>query len=339
MRMPAQIVARLSTFYQDRCVCVTGGAGFIGGHLIDTLLTVGASVQVIDDLSNSDLTHLGPLIDMEPDRVRFVHGSILDDQALADAVGNTRTIFHLGAIGSVPRSIDEPERTWEVNATGTLRVLQAARTVGAQRVVFAASSSAYGDTETLPKVESMPTQPKSPYAVTKLVGEQLMRVWADCYDLSTASVRFFNIFGPRQAADSAYAAVIAAFASRLLSGEAPVIFGDGTQTRDFTFVSNAVLAMLLAGASERPLAGEVMNVGVGRSISLLDLAERMRVVAGLNGVVTVPVHRESRPGDVAHSLADISLARELIGYEPISDFDEGLAETVAWYRAQLGGAS
>ena len=339
MRMPAQVVARLSTFYQDRTVCVTGGAGFIGGHLIDTLLTVGATVQVIDDLSNADLAHLGPLIDMEPDRVCFVHGSILEDQALADAAGNAKTIFHLAAIGSVPRSIDEPERTWEVNATGTLRVLQAARAADAQRVVFAASSSAYGDTERLPKVETMPTQPRSPYAVTKLVGEQLMRVWSDCYGLSTASVRFFNIFGPRQAADSAYAAVIAAFASRLLCGEAPVIFGDGTQTRDFTFVSNAVLAMLLAGASSRPLAGEVMNVGVGHSISLLDLAERMRIVAGLNGVVTVPVHRESRPGDVAHSLADISLARELIGYEPISDFDEGLAETVAWYRAQLSGPS
>ena len=339
MQMPADTIASLRASYEGKRVCVTGGAGFIGGHLVDTLLAVGAFVHVIDDLSNSDLTHLAPLIEFEPDRVKFVHGSILEEPALSDAIDGAQVIFHLAAIGSVPLSIDQPERTWDVNATGTLRVLQAAHKAGAQRVVFAASSSAYGDTVELPKVETMPPCPKSPYAVTKLAGEQLMRVWSECYGLSTASVRFFNIFGPRQSADSAYAAVIASFASKLLAGEAPIIFGDGKQTRDFTFVSNAVLATMLAGASSRSLKGEVMNVGVGVQTSLLELAEQMRIAANLNGHTPGPIHKDARVGDVDHSLADISLARELIGYEPISHFEDGIAETVSWYRSQLSGSA
>ncbi len=339
MQMPADTIASLKASYAGTRVCVTGGAGFIGGHLVDTLLAAGALVQVIDDLSNSDLTHLAPLVELEPDRVMFVQGSILEDAALAQAIDGCKVVFHLAAMGSVPLSIDEPERAWEVNATGTLRVLQAARKANAQRVVFAASSSAYGDTIELPKVETMPPCPKSPYAVTKLAGEQLMRVWSECYGLSTACVRYFNIFGPRQSADSAYAAVIAAFASKLLAGEAPVIYGDGQQTRDFTFVSNAVLATLLAGSSSRPLKGEVMNVGVGTQISLLQLAEEMRLAAGLNGKTPGPIHEAPRAGDVDHSLADISLARELIGYEPIARFEDGIQETVAWYRTKSSGSA
>jgi nucleoside-diphosphate-sugar epimerase len=338
MQMPADTIASLRASFSGKRVCVTGGAGFIGGHLVDTLLAAGAQVQVIDDLSNSDLTHLAPLVELEPDRVTFVRGSILEDAALAEAINGCKVVFHLAAMGSVPLSIEQPERAWEVNATGTLRVLQAAHKADAHRVVFAASSSAYGDTVALPKVETMPPCPKSPYAVTKLAGEQLMRVWSECYGLSTACVRYFNIFGPRQSADSAYAAVIAAFASRLLAGQAPVIYGDGTQTRDFTFVSNAVLATMLAGSSSRPLKGEVMNVGVGTQISLLQLAEQMRVAAGLNGQTPGPIHKEPRAGDVDHSLADISLARELIGYEPIARFEDGIQETVSWYRSQLSGS-
>jgi nucleoside-diphosphate-sugar epimerase len=339
MRLPSSIVDRLRSAYEGEHVCVTGGAGFIGGHVVDTLLSVGARISVIDDLSNSSLFHLAELIELEPDRVRFVQGSILEDEALAQAMEGVQVVVHLAAVGSVPLSIDQPERSWEVNATGTVRVLEASRRVGVRRVVFAASSSAYGDTETLPKVETMTARPLSPYAVSKLAGEHLMRVWSGCYGLSTASVRYFNIFGPRQSADSAYAAVISAFAKRLLAGEPPVIYGDGEQSRDFTFVSNAVVATLLAGASDRKLAGEVINVGTGRSISLLELAGRMGELAAADGsMVPEPIHEKPRAGDVKHSLADISRAKELLGYEPIVSFEDGLRETFAWYRSVLSGA-
>ncbi|MCA9299935.1 MAG: SDR family NAD(P)-dependent oxidoreductase, partial [Phycisphaerales bacterium] len=207
--------------YDGRQVCVTGGAGFIGGHLVDTLMALGASVCVLDDLSNADASHLGELIEMEPDRIRFVHGSILDAEALQDATEEATVVFHLAAIGSVERSMREPGRTWDVNATGTQRVLEHARRVGAA-VVLASSSSAYGDTPTLPKVETMPLAPRSPYAASKVAGEILLKTWAEAYDMSTASLRYFNIFGPRQRADSQYAAVIAAFCRACLGGEAPV---------------------------------------------------------------------------------------------------------------------
>lgn len=339
MRLPSSIVDRLRSAYEGKHVCVTGGAGFIGGHVIDTLLSVGASTSIIDDLSNSGLFHLAELIELEPERTRFVHGSILEDAALSEAAERSDVIIHLAAIGSVPLSIEQPERTWEVNATGTLRVLEAARRHGARRVVFAASSSAYGDTQALPKTETMTALPLSPYAVSKLAGEHLMRVWSGCYGLSTACVRYFNIFGPRQSADSAYAAVISAFAKRLLAGQAPVIYGDGQQSRDFTFVSNAVVATLLAGASQRELAGDAINVGTGRSITLLELAAAMReLAAGDGSMIPDPVHEPARVGDVMHSLADVSKAKELIGYEPIVAFEEGLHETFAWYRSVLSGA-
>lgn len=330
MRFPAQAVTELRAHYEGHPVCVTGGAGFIGGHLVDALLSVGATITIIDDLSNSSLDHLSSLIELEPDRVRFVHGSILEDKALGEAMEDALTVFHLAALGSVPKSMAEPARTWHVNATGTMRVLEASRRRGVARVIFAASSSAYGDDETLPKVESQPAKPMSPYAASKLAGEHLMAAWARSYGLSTVSLRFFNIFGPRQAADSAYAAVIAAFARRLLSGEAPVIYGDGKQSRDFTFVANAVMAMLRAGGVERTFSGEIMNVGTGRRTTLNELAVEMAARCGQAHLS--PVHEAARPGDVRHSLADISLARELIGYEPITSMEEGLSETVAWYR-------
>ncbi len=238
---------------------------------------MGANVRVIDDLSNSTLEHLAGLIELEPDRVRFVHGSVLDDEAVAAAVEGCQVVFHLAAVGSVPKSIEEPQRTWSVNATGTLRVLQAARKAGVQRVMLAASSSAYGDQPTLPKVETMTPSPLSPYALSKLSAEYMMSVWAHCYGMSTVALRYFNIFGPRQSADSAYAAVVAAFTKALLAGEPPVIYGDGSQTRDLTYVSNAVLATLLAGASTNKLTGQVMNIGTGRRVSILELATLLKL--------------------------------------------------------------
>lgn len=337
MRLPAETVAKLRTTFQGRRVCVTGGAGFIGGHLVDALVSVGASISVLDDLSNSGLDHLAGLIEMEPDRVQFVQGSILDDDAVAQATSGCEVVFHLAAIGSVPRSITDPQRTWSVNTTGTLRVLEAARRAGAKRIVFAASSSAYGEDPTLPKVETITPRPLSPYAASKVAGEHLMLSFAKSYGLSTASLRFFNIFGPRQPADSAYAAVIPLFVRAMLSGERPVIFGDGQQSRDFTPVDNAVLATLLAGSSQRSLAGEVFNVGTGRRTSLLDLLRLLGPIVGATGDV-VPKFEPARAGDVRHSLADITLAREQLGYAIIRTLEDGLRETVAWLKHQMAGA-
>lgn len=322
-------------------MCVTGGAGFIGGHLVDALHALGATVVVIDDLSNSDLAHLAELIELAPDMVRFVHGSILDDVALADAVRNVKTVFHLAALGSVPRSMAEPDRTWAVNATGTVRVLEAARKARASRVVFAASSSAYGDTPTLPKVENMPVRPMSPYAASKAAGEMACAAWSRSFGVDTVSLRYFNVFGPRQTAESQYAAVVPVFAKRLLSGERPVIFGDGQQSRDFTYVANAVLATLLAGAREQPLEGEVINVGVGKRTTLLELAAVMAELCVEDGraIAAEPEHRPARPGDVAHSLADLTKAQEMLGYRPVVGLKQGLAETIGWCRemAKAGG--
>ncbi len=337
MRLPAETVAKLRTTFQGRRVCVTGGTGFIGGHLVDALVSVGASISVLDDLSNSSHDHLAGLIEMEPDRVQFVQGSILDDDAVAQATRGCEVVFHLAALGSVPRSIQDPQRTWSVNTTGTVRVLEAARRANAKRVVFAASSSAYGEDPALPKVESLISRPVSPYAASKVASEHLMLSFAKSYGLSTASLRYFNIFGPRQPADSAYAAVIPLFVRAMLSGERPVIFGDGQQSRDFTPVDNAVLATLLAGASQRPLAGEVFNVGTGRRTSLLDLLRLLAPIVGSTGDV-VPKLEPARAGDVRHSLADITLTREQLGYAIIRTLEDGLRETVAWLKHQLAGA-
>ncbi|MBL9031813.1 MAG: SDR family NAD(P)-dependent oxidoreductase [Phycisphaerae bacterium] len=341
MKLPVDAVDRLRGPYDKAPVCITGGAGFIGGHLADALLSLGATITVIDDLSSSTLDHLADLIELEPDRVRFVHGSILDDAAVADAMEGARIVFHLAAMGSVPRSIAEPQRTWSVNATGTVRMLEAARrewSAGApgSRFVLAASSSAYGDDTTLPKHEGLSPRPLSPYAASKLAAEHAVTAWCRAYRLSGVNLRYFNVFGPRQPADSQYAAVIPAFTRRLLAGQPPVIHGDGTQSRDFTSVANAVLATLLAGVAPAPLAGEVMNVGAGRATTLLELAAMLAQRCGVPGLQ--PMFGPPRPGDVPHSLADISRARQLIGYEPFATLEAGLDETVAWFKRSMAGA-
>ncbi len=330
MRYPAEFVNPLRRSYEGQRVCVTGGAGFIGGHLVDGLLALGASVTVIDDLSNSTLAHLAEQIENETDRLRFVHASILEDAALAEAVEGSRVVFHLAALGSVPRSIDDPERTWTVNATGTMRVLEAARAAGVQRVVFAASSAAYGETERLPKVESMAPCPRSPYAASKVAGEQLLESWAHSYGLQTVSLRYFNVFGPRQPAGSAYAAVVPQFCAAIEAGNRPVIYGDGEQTRDFTFVACAALATMQAGGVERALAGEVVNIGTGKRVSIGEIARQIAEKYGRADLV--PEHHPMRAGDVRHSLADITLARELLGYQPFIGMTEGLAMTTDWAR-------
>lgn len=337
LRLPQEWFARLRPRFEGKSVCVTGGAGFIGGHLVDALLSLGCRISVIDDLSNSTPDHLASLIDIEPDRVHFFHGSILDDAALAEAVEGAERLFHLAAVSSVPRSIADPERSYTVNTTGTVRVAEAARRAGVKRIVYSASSSAYGQGERLPKVETDTPAPVSPYASSKLAAEHIMLAWAKSYNIATVSLRYFNIFGPRQPADSPYSAVIAIFAKQLLEGQAPIIFGDGGQTRDFTYVSNAVLANLLAGSTDKPLSGEVVNIGSGQRIDLLTLYRKVAEFCGTPHIQ--PQHQPARAGDVRHSLADLTRARDLLDYEPVVSMDDGLAETLNWYRAQFAPAS
>ena len=322
-----------SNTYDGTRALVTGGAGFIGSHLAEALVDLGASVVVLDDLSGGDEQNLAAFRERAGDRLRFVKGSITDRTTLDELMPGCRYVFHQAAWGSVPRSVEMPLHYHEINTTGTINVLEAARAAGVERVIFAASSSAYGDTPTLPKVETMPVRPRSPYAATKVAGEALMRAYANCYDLDTCSLRYFNIFGPRQNANSAYAAVIAAFAKSLLADESPVIFGDGEQSRDFTFVDNAVHANLLAAACPRRIGGEVMNIACGRRVTINELAEKMAKILGRPDLKAK--HRDPRTGDVAHSLADLAKARELIGYEPIVDFERGLEVTCGWYKEVL----
>ncbi len=312
---------------------VTGGAGFIGSHLVEALIDLDAEVVVIDDLSGGATENFDTFRDRAGKRLQFLEGSILDRSLLEKATAGCRYVFHLAALGSVPRSVEIPEQYHEVNTTGTLRVLEAARKAGAQRVMFAASSAAYGDSPVLPKVESMEVLPKSPYAANKIAAEGLIRAYASCYDIDAASLRYFNIFGPRQNANSAYAAVIAAFAKALLAGQNPVIFGDGEQSRDFTFVDNAVHANLLAARNEKRIGGEVMNVACGRKVTVNELAKKMAEMFGKPELKAI--HREPRAGDVAHSLADLTRVRSIIGYEPVVDFDRGLEVTCQWYAGAM----
>jgi UDP-glucose 4-epimerase len=323
--------AEFASAYRGRRVCVTGGAGFIGSHLADALVTHGAEVHVIDDLSNGLETNLAGIAE----HVRLVRGSILDEAALREATQSAEIIFHQAAVASVPRSVNEPALYVNVNAMGTLRVLEAARAAGVRRLVYAASSSAYGDQADAggPRVESAPANPQSPYAAAKCAGEHMLRAYAHCFDLSCISLRYFNIFGPRQRPDSPYAAVIPLFIEALREGRAPIVYGDGRQTRDFTYVANAVYANLLAGAAEADLRGEVVNIACGRSASVLDLLEG---IARRLGVEPRCEFVEERIGEVKHSLACIDAARRLIGYEPIIHFEEGLGQTVEYYLQAFG---
>jgi len=306
---------------------VTGGAGFIGSHLVEALTILGAQVVVLDDLSGGTEENIRPF------GAQFVRGSILDNKVLDGAARGCKYIFHLAALGSVPQSVEQPRKYHDANATGTLNVLEAARAAGAARVMYSASSSAYGDAPGLPKVETMPPAPCSPYAATKLAGEALLACYSASYKLDTVSLRYFNSFGPRQNANSAYAAVIAAFAKALLGGQAPMIFGDGLQSRDFTFVENAVHANLLGARNAAPLAGEAINVACGKAVNLLELAAAM--AGGLGRADLKPKFGPERAGDVKHSLADLTKARKMLGYEPLIDLETGLKPTLAWYRETM----
>jgi UDP-glucose 4-epimerase len=318
-------------------VVVTGGVGFIGSHLAEELLKRRYKVIILDDLSTGKLENLSAL-DVIASRssehgeeaakqspVEFVRGSITDFALVKNVFQGMDYVFHQAAIPSVPRSIEHPRATHEANITGTLNVLLAARDNGVKKVIYASSSSVYGDTPTLPKKEDMSPNPQSPYAVTKLAGEYYCRVFHQVYALPTVCLRYFNIYGPRQDPSSQYAAVIPAFIQKVLGGRPPIIFGDGKQTRDFIFVKDVVEANILAAESD---AAGVYNIGKGERVSINGLAE---LVIKLVGNRVAPVHREPRPGDIRHSLADVSRARQF-GYNPMYNLEEGLRETIRVMR-------
>jgi nucleoside-diphosphate-sugar epimerase len=303
---------------------VTGGAGFIGSNTVDDLVRRGHGVVVVDDLSAGKEENLGD----SRNKITFIKGSITDLETVQKATQQADYVIHLAARTSVPRSVKDPLETNRINIEGTLNVLLAARDNKVKRVVIAASSSAYGETPTLPKKETMQPVPISPYGVTKYVAELYAFVFGRCYGLETVSLRYFNIFGPRQDPDSPYSGVLSRFATAFLDGQQPVVFGDGEQTRDFTYVENAVQANLLA--CEAPdVAGQVFNVGTGARISLNRTLELLRKISGKHLEAKYDPPRE---GDIRDSQADILRAKQSLGYEPSVEFEEGLQKTFDWYR-------
>jgi nucleoside-diphosphate-sugar epimerase len=302
---------------------VTGGAGFIGSHLTEELVRRGHRVRVADNLSTGKRSNLDHLSGVE-----LLEGDLADLPFAHRAVRGCDYVLHQAAIPSVPRSVKDPVTSNRANVDGTLNVLVASRDAGVKRLVFAGSSSAYGDTPTLPKREDMPSSPLSPYALQKVIGEQYLQMFTRLYGLETVSIRYFNVFGPRQDPSSPYSGVISVFASALIENRSPKVYGDGEQTRDFTYVANVVDGVLracdAAGAS-----GEVINVATGGRISLNQLFREMR---DLIGASVEPAYEETRAGDVRDSQADITKARTILNYEPIVSFEEGLRRTVEWYR-------
>jgi nucleoside-diphosphate-sugar epimerase len=306
---------------------VTGGAGFIGSNTVDELVRRGHSVVVLDDLSAGKEENLAEV----RSKITFMKGSITDIEAVQKAMHQAEFVIHLAARTSVPRSVKDPVETNKVNVDGTLNILVAARDNKVKRVVFAASSAAYGETPTLPKTESMHPQPISPYGVTKYVGELYAYAFGRCYGLENVSLRYFNIFGPRQDPNSPYSGVLSKFCTAFLEETQPVVYGDGEHTRDFTYVDNAVQANLLA--CEAPSAsGRVFNVGTGNRISL---NQTLQLLRRLSGKQLEAKYEPPRDGDIRDSQADIQSAREFLGYEPAVMFEEGLERTFEWYRAQL----
>jgi len=303
---------------------VTGGAGFIGSNTVDELVRRGHSVVVLDDLSSGKEDNLAE----SRNKITFIKGSIIDIEVVRKAMHEAEYVLHLAARTSVPRSVKDPLETNRINIDGTLNVLVAAKELKVKRVVFAASSSAYGETPTLPKVETMQPQPISPYGVTKFVGELYGQTFGRCYGIENVSLRYFNIFGPRQDPSSPYSGVLAKFCTAFLEDTQPVVFGDGEQTRDFTFVENAVQANLLACEAAN-VSGRVFNVGVGARVSLNSVLSELTKITGktLQAKYDPP-----RDGDIRDSQADISQAREFLGYDPQVSFEEGLARTFQWYR-------
>jgi UDP-glucose 4-epimerase len=310
------------------CYLVTGGAGFIGSNLVHALLDRGESVRVLDNFSTGRRENLTGVLD----RIDLIEGSICDPDIVRRAMEGVDYVLHQAALPSVPRSVENPIESLTVGVMGTAQVLLAARDARVKRVVYAASSSAYGDQQAQFKTETLLPRPLSPYAEAKLSGEHLCAIFTHCYGLETVSLRYFNVFGPRQDPASPYSAVIPRFISAVRRGESPVIYGDGLQTRDFTFVQNNVEANLLAAMSSKG-SGRVFNIACGTSFSLLDLLAAINRALGTD---VAPRHEPPRVGDVRDSLADISAARETLGYRVSVPFEEGILRTVEWFRDHPG---
>jgi UDP-glucose 4-epimerase len=304
---------------------VTGGAGFIGSHIVARLLADGHRVRVLDNFSTGKRANLASF----HDSIELVEGDLRDPDALARAVEGCEVVYQQAALRSVPRSIDDPLANNEVNVTGILRLLIAAKSAGVRRVVYASSSSVYGDDPTLPKVETQTPRPISPYAASKIMGEYYCRIYSQLYGLETVSLRYFNVFGPRQDPESKYAAVIPRFITAALANQPLEVHGDGLQSRDFTYIDNVVAANLFAAQAPN-VAGEAFNIACGDRFSLLDVIQAIE--EGL-GHKAERAHEPARAGDVKHTLADIGKARKLLGYEPLVGFGEGMRRTVAWFRS------
>jgi nucleoside-diphosphate-sugar epimerase len=306
---------------------ITGGAGFIGSNIARKVVSEGGEVVILDDFSTGYRANLEDI----KSEVTVVEGDICDMATVKKAMEGVDSVHHHAAVVSVSRSVDDPQRTDEVNIGGTLNLLIAAKEAGVKRFVFAGSSSAYGDNPTLPKQEDMKPEPLSPYAVSKLAGEMYVKVFNNVYGLPAVTLRYFNIFGPYQDPTSQYAAVIPIFINKLARGEPPIVYGDGEQSRDFTYIDNAVRANLLAAKSEKA-PGTVINVACGERFTLNELLTRLH---GLVGKEIPATYEAARPGDVKHSLGDISRAREVLGYEPLVSFEEGLKATVDWFLPRV----
>ena len=306
---------------------ITGGAGFIGSNLAERLVRDGKGVRVFDNFSTGRRENLRGI----KTKIEVIEGDLRNLAEVRKAVAGVRYVLHVAALPSVQRSVEDPLMTHEVNVNGTLNLLIAAREARCQRVILSSSSAVYGDTPTLPKREDMTPSPVSPYGASKIISEYYCRLFWQLYGLETVSLRYFNVFGPRQDPQSEYAAVIPKFITSVLAGRSPTIFGDGTQTRDFSHVDNAVEANLAACVASKEALGESFNIACGERISLLQLVDTINRVTGKN---VTPKFDPPRPGDILHSLADVTKARKLLGWKPTVNFREGIEKTIAWYRGQ-----
>lgn len=306
---------------------VTGGAGFIGSHIVHRLAQLGRSVRVLDNFSTGKRQNLSEVAD----RIDLIEGDMADPAIARRACEGVDVVLHQAAIPSVPKSVADPVSSHRANVEGTFQLLVAAREAGVRRFVYAGSSSAYGESKTLPKVESMATDPLSPYAVQKLTGEYYCRAFARCYGMQTLTMRYFNVFGPRQDPASQYAAAIPAFVTSILRGHPPTVYGDGEQTRDFTYIDNVVEANLLAARAAKT-SGEVINIACGGHVTVNEI---IRDINKLLGKDVKPNYQPSRQGDIRHSWADIGLSEQVIGFRPVVSFAEGLRRAIDWYASNL----
>jgi nucleoside-diphosphate-sugar epimerase len=314
--------------FQDHLVLVTGGAGFIGSHLVDALLERGARVRVLDNFSTGQKENLSHCVD----RLDLIEGDVRELEICRKACEQATFVFHEAALGSVPRSMKDPATTISVNVAGTANVFAAARDAGVRRIVYASSSSVYGDSPKLPKREGEEGRPMSPYALSKVMNEELAEVFGRAFSMELVGLRYFNVYGARQNPDGPYAAVIPRFFNQLLGGGRPVIYGDGEQSRDFTFVAEAVAANLLAAGAPRAACGAAYNVAGGTRTSVAELARLMQAALGISGQ---PVHEPQRPGDVLHSHADLTRSRTILGFAPQVTLQEGLLRVLPFYEAAV----